>query len=82
MELRVHIKPEWYDKLVDSARRGSKAEICLKSATYRQLANESEGEYELRCDDQTISVIAALADVACPEAIPALLQAYRKAMTG
>jgi hypothetical protein len=79
MEVVVTLKPEWYDKLVASARPQSKAEACLQSATNRRMPDGTESEYVLRCDEQTIAVIAALADVVCPEAIPTMLTAYTRA---
>ena len=79
MDVVVRFKPEWYDKLLASARPQSKAESCLQNATRRQIPGRTELEYVLRCDEQTIALIAALADVACPEAIPAMLAAYREA---
>ncbi|HTM09264.1 MAG TPA: hypothetical protein VL754_12830 [Verrucomicrobiae bacterium] len=78
MVVVVHLKPEWYDKLLEDARPQSKVEACLKSA-YAPPPNDPEGEYVLRCDDYTISLLAALADIACPAAIPALSKAYREA---
>jgi hypothetical protein len=79
MDVVVRLKPEWYDKLLAGARPQSKAEACLQSATNRQISGGTESEFVLRCDENTIALIAALADVACPEAIPAMLAAYRKA---
>lgn len=79
MDVVVTLKPEWYDKLVASARPQSKAEACLQSAINRQTAGGTESEYVLRCDEQSIALVAALADVACPEAIPAMLTAYTRA---
>ena len=77
----VHLKPQWYEKLVEHARPGSKIEACLNGAAYRKLSDRDEFEYILRCDEHTISLLAALADVACPEAITAMLKAYREART-
>jgi hypothetical protein len=74
----VHLKPEWYEKLIAHARAGSKAEACLNSAVY-QISHRGESEYVLRCDEHTISILAALADIACPETIPAMLKSYREA---
>jgi hypothetical protein len=79
MEVVVTLKPEWYDKLAASARPQSKAEACLQSATNRQIPGGTESEFVLRCDENTIALIAALADVVCPEAIPAMIAAYRDA---
>ena len=78
MDVVVHLKPDWYDKLRKSARPGSKATACLENAIYRQISAD-EGEYILCCDEYTISLIAALADIVCPEAIPAMSMAYRAA---
>lgn len=78
MVVVVHLKPEWYDKLIENARPNSKVEACLNSA-YAPPPDDPEGEYVLRCDEHTISLIAALADIACPEAIPAMSKAYREA---
>ncbi len=79
MDVVVRLKPEWYDKLLANARPQSKAEACLQSATYRQIPGGTGSEYVLRCDEQTIALVAALADIACPEAIAAMLTAYREA---
>jgi hypothetical protein len=79
MDVVVRLKPEWYDKLLASARPESKAEACLQSAAHRQIPGGKQSEYVLRCDEQTIALVAALADVVCPEAIPAMLTAYREA---
>lgn len=79
MNVVVRLKPEWHDKLLAGARPKSKAEACLQSATSRQIPGRTELEYVLRCDEQTIALVAALADVVCPEAIPAMLTAYREA---
>lgn len=78
MDVVVRLKPEWYNKLLAIARPQSKAEACLQSATYRQIPDGgAEAEYVLRCDEQTIALVAALADIVCPEAIPAMSRAYR-----
>jgi hypothetical protein len=77
LDVVVRLKPEWYDKLLASARPQSKAEACLQSATYRQKPGGTGSEYVLRCDEQTIALVAALADIVCPEAIPAMSRAYR-----
>lgn len=79
MDVVVRLKPEWYDKLLASARPQSKAEGCLQSARRRHSPGGTPSEYVLRCNEQTIALIAALADIACPEAIPAMLTAYREA---
>jgi hypothetical protein len=79
MDVVVHLKPEWYDKLRKSARPESKASACLKNAIYQ--VSDNEGEYILSCDEHTISLIAALADIVCPEAIPAMSRAYRMAQS-
>jgi hypothetical protein len=78
MDVVVQLKPEWYDKLRKSARPGSKAIACLQNATYEQISDD-EVEYVLLCDEHTIAFIAALADIVCPEAIPAMSRAYRTA---
>jgi len=79
MDVVVRFKPEWYAKLLAGARPQSKAEACLRSAVRRTIRGSPESEYLLRCDEQTIALIAALADIVCPEAIPAMLAAYREA---
>ena len=79
MNVVVRLKPEWYIKLFASARPRSKADVCLRSAVRQEIRGSPESEYVLRCDEHTIALVAALADVVCPEAIPAMLTAYRAA---
>lgn len=79
MEVIVHLKPELYEKLAGNARPGSKAEACLNSAVYRQISTPADTEYVMCCDERTISVLAALAAVVCPDALPAMIKAYRNA---
>ena len=75
----VHLRPESYEKLVANARPGSKAEACLNSAVHRQISTPADTEYVMCCDERTISVLAALAAVVCPDALPAMMKAYREA---
>ena len=81
MVVMVHLKPELYEKLAGNARPGSKAEACLNSAVYRQISTPADTEYVMCCDERTISVLAALAAVVCPDALPAMMKAYREART-
>ena len=76
-EVVIHLRPEWHEKILEVAHSGSEAERCLKSAVYRPAPNESKGEYVLHCDEDTMHRIFAMADLACPEAIPAMTNAYR-----
>jgi len=78
-EIIVRLKPEWYQKLLDQARPGSPAECCLKNSVYQPSPRPGENEHVLRCDETNIGHLATLADIACPEAIPVLLSAYREA---
>jgi hypothetical protein len=81
MRVVVHLKTQCYEKLVGNARPGSKAEACLNSAVYRQMPTRADSEYVLCCDERAISVLASLAALVCPEALLAMMRAYREART-
>jgi hypothetical protein len=81
MVVIVHLKPEWYETLLGNARPGSKVEACLNTAVHRQISTPADTEYVMCCDERAISVLAALAAVVCPDALPAMMKAYREART-
>jgi hypothetical protein len=73
----IRLRPEWRAKLLEAAHPGSDAERCLKGAVYEPGAKGRPGQYVLECDENTMHKVFALADMACPEAIPVMMADYR-----
>lgn len=73
----IRLRPEWREKLLEAAYPGSEAQHCLKKAVYEPGVRGSPGQFILACDENTMYKIFALADMACPEALPIMMAGFR-----
>ena len=69
MDIEVHLRPEWRNRLLTNVPKQSRAHAALENAIELIGGREVSDEFVVTCDEAELPVLRRAAEECCPRAV-------------